>query len=43
MWHLPREVFDLAIESLNKAQVIAAKEIFKWEISIKMKLASKLL
>ena len=41
MWHLPREIFDLAIESLGKVKtlkkqrVIAEKKAFKWEINIK--------
>ena len=41
VWHLPREIFDLAIESLNKVRrlmkqrVIAEKKAFKWEINIK--------
>ena len=40
MWHLPREIFDLATESLNirrlkKQRVIAEKKAFKWEINIK--------
>ena len=41
MWHLPTEIFDLAIESLNvrrlkKTQrVIAEKKAFKWESNIK--------
>ena len=39
MWHLPREIFDLAIKSLSKVRlkkqrVIAEKKEFKWEISI---------
>ena len=42
MWHLPREIFDLAIESLNKycqkiektRRVVAEKKAFKWEINI---------
>ena len=41
-WHLSREIFDLAIESLNKfkrvkktQRVIAEKKAFKWEINIK--------
>ena len=38
MWHLPREIFDLAIKSLSKVRlkkqrVIAEKKDFKWEIS----------
>jgi len=43
MWHLPREIFNLVIESLNKVrlkrtqEVIAEKKAFKWEISIKMR------
>ena len=43
MWHLPREIFNLAFESLNKVrlkkteEVIAEKKAFKWEISIKIK------
>ena len=42
MWHLPRQVFDLAIESLNsskteKNRVIAEKKAFKWYINIKMR------
>ena len=47
MWHLPREIFNLAFESLNKVdwkkhRVIAEKEAnlsfsFKWEISIQMR------
>ena len=42
MWHLPREIFGLAIESINTAKrlkktqtVIAEKKAFKWEINIK--------
>ena len=41
MWRLPREIFDLALESLNKVKrqktesVIAEKKAFKWEISVK--------
>ena len=41
MWYLPREIFDLAIESLNKfrrmkntQRVIVEKKAFKWEINI---------
>ena len=41
VWHLPREIFDLAIESLNKVRrlkkshrVIAEKKAFKWAIII---------
>ena len=43
VWYLPREIFNLAIESLNKVRlkktqkVIAEKKVFKWEISIKMR------
>ena len=41
MWHLPREIFDLAIESLKldwkNQRVIAEKKAFKWEITIKMR------
>ena len=43
MWHLPRETFDLAIESFNEVKrlknqrAIAEKKTFKWEISIKMR------
>ena len=43
MWDLPREIFDLAIESLNKVRrlkkqrVIAEKKAFKWEINTKMR------
>ena len=47
MWHLPREIFDLANQSLNqirmkkktkkKQRVIAEKKAFKWEVSIKMR------
>ena len=42
VWHLPREIFDLAFKSLSKIRlkktqkVIAEKKAFKWEISIKM-------
>ena len=39
MWHIPREIFDLAIESLNKVSrlemMIAEKKVCKWEINIK--------
>ena len=40
MWHLPREIFDLAIESLNKVKDWkntgdCEKKAFKWEINIK--------
>ena len=42
MWHMPKEIFDLAIESLNKVKrlkkpqrVIAEKKVIKWEINIK--------
>ena len=41
VWHLPREIFDLAIESLNKVKrmkkqrVITEEKSFKWEIDIK--------
>ena len=46
VWHLPREIFDLAIENLSKVtrlkkaqRVIAEKKTFKWnekwEINIK--------
>ena len=42
MWRLPREIFDLAFESLNKVKglkkqesVIAEKKAFKWEINMK--------
>ena len=43
MWHLPREIFHIATESLNKVirlkkknpqRVIAEKKAFKWEINI---------
>ena len=42
MWHLPREIFNLAIEILSKVRlkkkktqrVIAEKKAFKWEINI---------
>ena len=43
MWHLSREIFDLAIESLSKIRtkktqwVIAEKKAFKVEINIKMR------
>ena len=43
MWHSPREIFNLAIESFNKDRrlenwrVIAEKKAFNWEIKIKMK------
>ena len=39
MWHLPGEIFDLGIKSLNKVRlrkaqrVIAEKKAFKWEIN----------
>ena len=42
MWHLPREIFDLAIESLNKVKDWkntdgdCEKKAFKWEINIKI-------
>ena len=41
MWHLPREIFDLAIENLNKVKDWkntdgdCEKKAFKWEINIK--------
>ena len=42
VWHLPRDIFDLAIESLNKVRrlkksqrVIAEKKAFNWAIIIK--------
>ena len=42
IWHLPREIFGLAIENLNKAKrlkksqmVIAEWKHLKWEINIK--------
>ena len=41
IWHLPREIFDLAIESLNKVkdwkntEGDCEKKAFKWEINIK--------
>ena len=41
MWHLPREIFYLTIESLNEIKseetqrVIVKKKASKWEISIK--------
>ena len=41
MWHLPREIFDLATESLNKVkdwkntEGDCEKKAFKWEINIK--------
>ena len=48
MWHLPREIFDLATENLNKVKrlkktqrVIAEKKAFKWEITIKWKVSIK--
>ena len=39
-WHLAREIFDLAIENLNKAKRLKnteadGREAFKWEINIK--------
>ena len=43
VWHLLREIFDFAIESLNKVRlekaqgVIAEKKAFKWKISINMR------
>ena len=43
MWHFPREIFNLAIESFNKdrrlenQRVTAEKKAFNWEIKIKMK------
>ena len=44
MWQLPREIFNLAIESLNKIKrlkkkkkVIAENKAFRWEINIKMR------
>ena len=43
MWHFPREIFDLAIEGLNKIRlkktqrVIAVKKAFKWEISVQIR------
>ena len=43
MWHLPGEIFDLAIESLNKVrrlkktEGIAEKKTFKWEINIQVR------
>ena len=42
MWHLPREIFDLAIENLNKVKDWkntdgdCEKKAFKWEINIKI-------
>ena len=42
MWHLPREIFDLTTESLNKVKktektqrMIAEKKALEWEINIK--------
>ena len=42
VWHLPRDIFDLAIESLNKVRRLkkttegdAEKKVFKWESNIK--------
>ena len=39
MWHVPRDIFDLAIESLNKVRrlerMMAEKKVCKWEINIK--------
>ena len=45
VWLLPREIFDVAIESLNSVkilkknntEVIAEKKIFEREINIKMR------
>ena len=44
MWHLPREIFDLAIENLDKVtrlkkiqRAIAEKKAFKWEVTINMR------
>ena len=44
MWHLPREIFDLAIENLDKVKrlkkiqrAIAEKKAFKWEVTINMR------
>ena len=43
MWHLTREIFNLATESLNKVRlkktqrVTAEKKAFKWEIGIKIR------
>ena len=45
MWHLLREIFNLAIKSLNKfrlkkkktQKVIAEEKAFKWEINIKIR------
>ena len=47
MWHLPREIFDLAIESFNKIRrlkkhsVIAEKKPFKCEANIKWEINIK--
>ena len=45
VWHLPREIFDLAIEILNKVKrlkktqrVISEKIAFKLELNIEMKI-----
>ena len=41
MWHFPRAIFDLAIESLKKVkrlkktQMIAENKVLKWEIDMK--------
>ena len=41
-WHLPREIFDLAIENLNKAKRLKNTEADSWE-DLNEKLISKTL
>ena len=35
MWHLPREIFDLAIESLNKVRLKKTEEVISEEKAFK--------